>query len=887
MFRGLLLAAGGLLGLLLLLIGGIWLGANTNPGPNLIEASIARVTAGAVRIEGLSGELPASIRVHRLTVADAAGGWLTIEDAALDWSPERLLAGEAMIDRLAARRVTLSRLPVANGASGGNGWPPLRLVLRRLDLARLDIGPAVAGHAVTLTAEGSGEMAGPDSGSAHLVMATLPTSQGATPDRYTIDATLKPTQLHATLAVVEGADGLLAGLAGLPDLGPLTIDAAVEGPMRDLAAKATVVAGPARAQGEGTLDIVDRRADVTIAATAPAMRPGPGVAWSAVRLAGHVNGPWDSPEARETLTIADLTAAGAGSSAVRVELSGTLGGPLLLHATVADPRIPGPDPMLLAKGPLEVDATARLTAPDRNVRFTLHHGLISMTGEGNLDQVRVAVTVPDLAPFATLAGVDLAGRADLNALISRSNDTLAVTAGGTVGVTGGMAPIPALLGGARRSTCGVASRRGNRSDAAQRAWSGAFDAAAHGRIAGGQVSLDWSSSVTSLSAIQPSLTGTAEGTGHLTLAADTLSLTGDLAADVAAAGYQSGLRLAHLTVDGSPDAPAARLTAAGTALDAPLTVSAAAEPHAGGYRITIDRGVEEFERVRRSGVRRRSDGADRRCAPVDEPDRRSVTVARTPGGGALDASLATEGAATRINVSLQRLTVPGVASAAGLALNTMVTNPLDHPEVDGTLTADGVVAGTTRGSGKLTAKGPLDALAAGLSTDFADVAGAPATLRASGTLNAGERTLALTALSGTWRRQAIRLLAQANIALTGRAGGPGAPNRAAEVGGAGGTSGASRESGVSVDRLRLGLGDAELEVAGRVGNILDLRVKLTNLPVDVAALIAPEYAADGTIAGDAVLDGPFDMPHGTVRRRRPASGCAPGPCAACRRSTGP
>jgi translocation and assembly module TamB len=846
LLRRVLLATAKLLGLFILFIGGIWFGANTSPGRSLIEVVTARVTGGAVRIEGLSGDLPASIRLSRLTVADASGPWLTIEDAALDWSPGRLLAGEAAVDRLAIGRVALARLPKASGASGGSGLPPLRLVLRRLDLARVEIDPAVAGHPVTLTAEGSGEVTGPDSGSAHLVVATLPTSQGTIPDRYTIDAALDPARLHAALAVAEGADGLLAGFAGLPDLGPLTIDATVDGPMRDLVAKATAVSGPAHANAEGTIDIVGRRANLTFAATAPAMRPGPGVAWSSVRLAGRVNGPWNSPDARGTLTIADLTAAGAGASAVRADLSGTLGGPLDLHATVEDPSIPGPDPALLANGPLVLDATARLDAPDPNVRFTLRHSLASVTGEGNLDSMRMSATVPDLAPFAVLAGVDLAGRADLNALISRSNDTLAVTVGGTIGITGGMAPIPALLGGA--STIDLAaSRHGEAIDLTRLSIHGqAFDAVAHGRIAGGQVALDWTSSVASLTAIERSLAGTAGGSGHLTLTPDTLSLTSDLTADLAAAGYQSGHVSAHLTADGPPDAPAVRLTATGTALNAPLTLSAAAEPRGGGYHITIDHGT--WKSLTASGVLDLAAGAvvptgDVRLSMGQIGDV-SPFLGR-PLAGSFDASLATQGASTRISASLKRLAVPGVASAASVALNATVSNPLDHAEIDGTLTADGVAAAMVRGSGRLTATGPLDALTLRLSTDFADVAGAPAQLQASGTLNADERTMALTAMSGNWQRQAIRLLAPAKFALTGRAGGV--------------------AGGVSVDRLRLGLRDAELEVAGRVGDALDLRVKLTNLPVDLAALIAPDYAADGTIAGEATLNGPLDRPNGSVR----------------------
>ena len=94
-----------LLAIPLLLPAAVLLGANTAPGRRLIETLAPRLSGGMVRIEGLSGRFPDALRAGTVTVADADGVWLTVNDAVLDWSPRHLLEGQVAIERLEARRV--------------------------------------------------------------------------------------------------------------------------------------------------------------------------------------------------------------------------------------------------------------------------------------------------------------------------------------------------------------------------------------------------------------------------------------------------------------------------------------------------------------------------------------------------------------------------------------------------------------------------------------------------------------------------------------------------------------------------------------------------------------------------------------------------------------
>ena len=49
------------------------LAANTDPGRRLIEHSVAQLSGGTVRIEGLSGRFPDNLHIARIDLADPAG----------------------------------------------------------------------------------------------------------------------------------------------------------------------------------------------------------------------------------------------------------------------------------------------------------------------------------------------------------------------------------------------------------------------------------------------------------------------------------------------------------------------------------------------------------------------------------------------------------------------------------------------------------------------------------------------------------------------------------------------------------------------------------------------------------------------------------------------
>jgi translocation and assembly module TamB len=838
---------GSLIALMFVLTGVILLVANVNPGRRLIETLAPRLTGGMVRLDGLRGRFPDALRIRRLTVADAGGVWLTVNAAALDWSPWRLIEGEVAVDRLEAREVVVDRLPAASadeGESGGTDLSALHGVLSRLHVARVSIGPAVAGQPIDLALDGAGQVTAPDTGEAHLAITALQARDSAPLDHYSLEASMTPAHLHATVSIAEAAHGLLAGLAQLPDIGAIAIGGSVDGPLDELATSATIGAGLLRGNVNGTVDLSGRNADLKFSVIAPAMTPGPGVGWALIQLAGKVHGPFTAPQAAVNLTANNLTAAGATIGSLRATINGDATGKTELHASLDGLRLPGPSPDVLANGPLTVDATAQLADARRPVRFSLKHALFSADGTADTTQGRVKLTIPALGPLAAVGGIDLKGHTELEAAEVRSGAVVNVTVTGGVGVQGGMSPIPALIGDSGTIDM-AASLHGEDVTLSRFVVKGSnVSATASGQFADHILQADWTLALNDLAAIRPDLAGSFAAHGHAGGTSGKLSVTADLTGNLAAQGQHLEQVNAHVSLDGLPDAPTGQLTAGGMLFDAPLDVAISAEQRDGNIHVVVER--TNWKSLTASGTLDLPKGS---AAPTGKLALRMshladlAPVIGRPIEGDLSASLDASSEVARISAAVRNAAVPAVATVTQAGLDATITDPAGHPVLDGTLTLDGIAASGVGGSGRLTAKGPLDELQLALAASSGAVGGMPARLDSSAMVNATERIVSLVSLQGGWGRETVRLLAPARINFA---------------------------DGIAVDRLNLGFRQGELAVAGQwggsgAGNVL--RVTLSNLPVDMLAAVAPEYAADGTIAGDARLTGSPARPEGTVHVR--------------------
>ncbi len=834
---------------------------NIDPGRRLVERLTGQLTSGQVEIAGLSGRFPDALRLAHAEVRDPKGAWLTLDDIVLNWSPLALVHREAKVDLLQAGRILVSRLPEtaptptpAKPASNEPFSLPVRVSVESLQLRRVDVEAPVAGVAAALAVDGKAHLASLQDGDADVTIDRLD-SAGS----YEVHGRIDPTHLAAHLQVAEPPEGLVAAIAKLPDIGAITLQASVDGPRTAEAATLELSAGPLHANAKGRIDIEGQSADLDVSANAPAMTPAPGVSWQSVALDAHVHGPFTKPDATGTLRLAGLAAGGAQIATLSADLSGNQGA-AAVRATVDGLRIPGPQPGLLAAAPVLLTANIQLDDPARPARFTLTHPLLQADGTaktGGDIAAHVNLTAPDLKPLAAIGGVDLQGRTQLAIDAAMAGGTTNLTLDGTLGITGGMAPVPGLLGDAAKIGVTVALTGKDIAISRAQVDGRAITLAASGTDKAGALDVQYKVALTNLAVVAATLEGAATVTGTAKGPTDDLAVAATVAGDLGTKGIPRGPIKVTVDATGLPGKPVGSVVADGMFEGAPLGLSVHANRGADGtLHATIEKA--DWKSLHAEGAVSMAAGAklpdgkvSLRMTRLD--DLRPLVGEAVSGSVTAEAEL--QGGAAKLDLQATRAGIPG-SSVGHAVLSARVTDPTTHPVVAATLEADGIEAGGIGGSAKLAVNGPQDALAIRLSAALTNLAGAPATVNGAATLNATAKTVQLAALTADWKGQAVRLLAPARVSFG---------------------------SGVAVDRLRVGLQQAVLELGGRLSPTLDVTASLHGVTPDLAKPFAPSIDANGQINADARLTGTPAAPTGSVRltatglrmRSGPARGLPP------------
>ncbi len=817
---------------------------NINPGRRLAERLAGQFTGGQVALVGLGGRFPDALRLAHAEIRDTEGTWLSLDDVALDWSPLALLHREARVDLLSAGRIQVARLPVPNPnapqPAPTSNTPfslPVRVTVAALHAHRIDIAAPVAGVAAALALDGSAHVASLQDGDAELTVDRLD-SAGS----YAVRGRIDPAHVAATLQVSEPAQGLIASVAKLPDIGAIKLNAQMDGPRTAEVTALDLSAGPLRANAKGTVDLAGQSADLDVTANAPAMTPAPGVSWRSVALDTHVHGPFTRPDATGTLRVADLAAGGAQIATLAADVSGNAGA-AALRATVEGLRIPGPQPSLFASAPLTLQADARLDDPARPVTFSLNHPLLQATGHANTGgaiSAHVDLTAPDLQPLAAAGGVDLRGRTRLAVDAAIAGGTTTVTADGTLGITGGLAPVPGLVGD--NATLGVTAALAGSDITISRAQLNGrtVNLAASGTDKAGALDVHYKVGLTDLAVLASSVEGAVTLDGTAKGPADNLAVAAKLAGDFGTKGLPRGPVSVTLDASGLPGKPVGSLVAQGTLEASPLTLSLHADRAADGtLHATIDKA--DWKSLHAEGGVSLPPGA---TLPLGRISLRMTRLdeLRPLVGQAVSGSVSAEaelqpGGTAKLDLDATEAGIPG-SRVARAVLSARVSDPTTHPVVAATLDATGIEAGGIGGSAKLAVNGPEDALGLRLSAGLTNLAGANATVTSSATLNLVAKAVQLAALQAEWKNQTVRLLAPARISFG---------------------------DGVAVDRLRIGLQQAVLDLAGRVTPALNLTASLRGVTPDLAKPFAPGVDAAGEIGADAKLTGTPAAPTGTVR----------------------
>lgn len=829
---------GGLLTLLTVLIAVLIIGGDTGPGHAMLDRLIAKSTGGTVTATGGPVWWPGHLHFSNLELRDKAGAYLRLHNVTIRWSILQLIHRKADIDTLTVGSAILERLPQSSTNSTSSSGLPVTVDLHKLAVDRLELAPAIAGKPFALKLVGSGTLLSYSSGSGQLTV-----SQIGGPALYKLTANVNAKKFNMDVSAHEPAHGLISSLAHLPQLGAITIDGKMAGPRDAIATQLAVTAGKLSASARGTVNLTNEAAELTLAAHAPAMRPKSGLSWQSVALQAHLQGKFAKPTVSGHVAIDQVAAYGSAARRIDANVSGNEG---LVHvaALAYGLQIPGSQPNLLAGAPLKVDATVHLAEPHRPIDFAVRNPLIMAQGSAQTKgvlQARVHLVIPQLQPFAAVAGAKLQGHTDLMLRGFEKAGTTQLAVSGTIGVNSGPKPAPALVGNNAHIDT-VVDLQGHNLTITRFALTGRdASAAVHGSVANGTVNLDWTMALSRLAAIDPSLRGQLRGTGHVGGTTQNVSLVADLNGDVTAKGMNSGPFSAHLEAQGLPHTPKGKLTAYGSLLGAPVELAVAAQRLSNGaYHVAIDQAAWKSTHAQ---------GQLTVSPPALVPKGQlTLTIARLSDldpllhkrlTGSISAKLDSTATAAHLTAAVEHAAVPGTASIARADLRLAIANPTTHPMVDGELAVNNFSSGKIGGSATLHARGPEDALALRLAADLPRVYGAAARLGAAAVVNVPQRAVRLDTLRAAWKKVTLRLLH---------------PARVAQIAG-----------GVRLEHVRLAVNRGTLDVNGDAGKTLNLSVDLRNLPASIATVVAPSMSAGGTISAGAHLTGTASNPDGMVR----------------------
>lgn len=274
----------GALALVVLAIAGVFALAQAGAGKRVIADQLGRFLSGpdtTVRVHGLEGLVPFDFRLQRVSIADAEGPWLELDDAAIAWSPAALLRGRLEIDEIAARRLALLRLPRSEETEETGPLPELPraippVVIRELRIDELELGQAVLGERAVFMLLGKLTTGG--QGQAVNLTVDLDRIDDDTAHASLVSRLDLAKRKLAVNVTASETGGLLAAVTGLPDAGDFTLELAGDGSLDDWRGKLEVQGqGVARAQAQIALAVGDpiRVQLDSVLETAPGLIPTP------------------------------------------------------------------------------------------------------------------------------------------------------------------------------------------------------------------------------------------------------------------------------------------------------------------------------------------------------------------------------------------------------------------------------------------------------------------------------------------------------------------------------------------------------------------------------------------------------------------------------------
>jgi translocation and assembly module TamB len=825
------------LGLLLLL-----LAANTPSGRTSIERAVFIFSGRYVQLSGLGGDLPSQISIQRLVLQDAAGVWLKVDELQLDWQPSKLFLGELSIVQLQAKSIKLEHLPVSEGVnSSAKRSLPFAIDLSKLSVDRLELAPALAGAAADFSLSGRLKFSDSKDGEIELQIHQL-----EQPGDYSLQAMLTNEVLDAHLSVQEGPSGPLVTWAGLISHDALSLRVSLSGPLAAVHSQMELKLDDLHLLLDGSIDWVQTSVDLRLTAKAPAMKLNPELAWQTLALDMQLQGALTKLNVKGGLQLDKLKLGSTHIGRLAFNLQGT-DGLLKLDGELADFRLSTVESDLLQAEPLLFVATVDLDKPDFPSTLELQHRLLTAHGQSTMmgDQLSAALIVSllNLQPVGELAGLQLMGKAELALKYVKQDANNRLDMEGQLNLGAGNNVWANVLGETAKFDLGMSMHGLDIQLSGLNIQGKAVSLKAEGGLIAGHVDFNWQAQLDELAAIIPGDTGQLSTQGKLLGSLDDFSLSSELKGELAFQGHPTENIGANLQLQHLPDHTDGRLKLSGMLLRAPLEVLLNVNsPDQHSLRIAIDHANWKSAQVLGSVLFRQ--GSPLPTGKIDLKIGRLVDwqdLLKQPISGSVKASFETviqnNWPQAQFRLDATNTSIDGSVGIAHSNLELSIYDPAGQARLDGLLDINGVSVGALEGTVQIKLNGVLDALSMQLSASLPNLQGEEAQFSATGLLNTSKSTLLFNTFAADWRQQTLRLLAPAKI---------------------------DYQDGLSVDHLRLGLQQAELELAGRITPNLALTAELQQTSAELLNLFMPIPIISGTLHADANLHGSLSQPTGLL-----------------------
>ncbi|MGD0504892.1 MAG: translocation/assembly module TamB domain-containing protein [Steroidobacteraceae bacterium] len=817
---------GSVAGLLALLTVAVLVIGNTDAGRALIERITARLTGGMVNLSGLGGSFPAQLTLRKLELTDKQGVWLTADGIALTWTPLALLERRISVDSLEVAHLDMERTPHSEGSGGSASVPHIEV--RRFVLEDVRLGAELAGRAARVSLRG-----GMDLRSLESALADVTARRIDGDGDYVMHLRFDSKRMDGTLAVHEPASGPLENILKLPGLGALDANLSISGPHEAELIDLKLTAGQLHAAVAGRIDLHQGSMDLNYSLDAPAVAPRPDLTWQRLSLTGQWHGTLKDPTADGHLQADGLTLPGdAAIAALRADLAAGRG-TISLRGAIDGLRIPGPQAALFEKDPVRISASMRVADDTRPLTVEATHRLLSVKAQAitaGRPSVALVVQVPDVAPFAQLAGEDVRGDANIKAQIDFRESDIGVTLDSAAGLSGGSAPWIHMLG--NRVVLKVSGAMSDKTFTLDRA---EIDAPSLTLTASGtaarptsngaganppktplaaadayvqDIKARWDLKVSDLGILRPELAGSMQASGALDGAPSSFNGDAEMKSTLSIRGSAPGAVAVELHARGLPSMPSASVDVRGNVDGSPLTLSASLQRNGRkGFEGSIRRG--DWKSARADGEMSMSSSIDDARGHVHLEVGQLADLDRLLGiplQGALD----------------------GAVDFTPRAGHTRAKFQLDAKELS---------AGRFSGTIHLAGEGDTASVAAQLHVQSPNLAGFPAELSATAVVNLDTHRVRMDQATVDYRGQKVGLLSAARI---------------------------SYADGLKVDELKLGAQDAILQIEGEVLPTLDAHASLQHINPKLIGVFVPDLISEGSIEGNARLQGSLSAPTGRV-----------------------